>query len=148
MTANGYTGVIPARLEPGEGSMALIAGLGQFISAVVTCRSAHALSAVVAVCALPRHCGAVVETGTEESGSVEVAAIARRIGHDVAGWHRRCHNTFTQRMATIASLRRAFEDTGNVTSFACRHGMPTRKRKAGGRVIEVAPGQLRIGHRL
>jgi hypothetical protein len=126
--------------------MALIARFGRFISAAVACRFAHALSAVVAVYALPRQRGAVVEAGAEEGGSVEVAGITRRIGHDVTGWHRRCHNTFTQRMATVASLRRAFEHTGNVTSFARRRGMPSGKRKAGGRVIEVAPGQWRVGH--
>lgn len=128
--------------------MALITGIGRFQTRIVACRLAHALSAVMAAPALPRQCCAVVEAGPQKSGSVEVAAIARRIGHDVAGRFRCCHDALTQRMATIASLRRAFEYTGNVTSFACRRGMPAGERKAGARVIEVAPGQLRIGHRL
>ena len=80
-----HANVIPARLEPGEGSMALVAGFGRFISAVMACRSTHALSAVMAVCTLPRQRGPVVETSAQESGSVEVAGIARRIGHNVAG---------------------------------------------------------------
>jgi len=147
-SARYYANVIPARLEPGEGSMALIAGFRRFVSAAVACRSAHALSAVMAGCTLPRQCGAMIETRPQESGSVEVAAIARRISHDVTGWHRRCHNTFAQRMATVASLRRTFEHPGNVTRFARCRGMTAGERETGSGVIEVAPGQLRLGHRL
>jgi hypothetical protein len=51
-------------------------------------------------------------------------------------------------MATVASLGRTFEYTCDVASFAGRRGMPAGKREARGHVIEVAPGQLRLGHRL
>jgi hypothetical protein len=128
--------------------MALIAGIGRFQTRAVTCRLAHALPTVMAASALPRQCSSVIETGTQKSGSVEVTAIARRIGHDVTGWHRCGHNAFTQRMTPVASLRRALEYTGNVTGFTSRRGMPAGQRKACGGMIEVAPGQLRIGHRL
>jgi hypothetical protein len=148
VTANGYTSVIPARLEPGKGAMALIAGFDRLVSAAVTGRFAHALPAVVAGCALPRQCGAMVEASPKESGSVEVASITRCIGHYVSSWHWRCHNTLTQRMTTVASLRCAFEYTGNVTSFASRRSVPAGKWKTGSCVIKVAPGQLRFGHRL
>ena len=145
-TANGNAGVVPTRRKERIGSMTAIAGVGQHESHAVICRSARGYSAVMAGHTLAWHCCPVIEFRTNEGVSIEVAALARRIGHDVAGGFRRRHDVFTQCMATVASPRCALEHATDVASLACRRSVPAKEREASGRMIEAAAsGCLRIG---
>ncbi len=98
--------------------------------------------------ALSRRYRAVVEARSQPSGGIEMATFARRIGDDMAVRFGCGHDTFADRMASIAGARRAFEHAAHVAGFASRRGVSAGKRKAGGHVIEVAPARLRFGQRL
>jgi hypothetical protein len=126
--------------------VAVIAGIGRFEANVVIRRSASGDPGVMASQTLPGNCSPVVVACAKERKGIEVAALARRIGHDVAGGFRCRHDALAHCVATVASPRCALEHTSDVAGFARRHGVPAKKREAGGRVIEAAPGRLRFGH--
>lgn len=115
--------VIPARRDPCKRSVAAIARLSRFLSDVVACRLGSGLSAVMAGYTLPRPSTSVVVARSQKGGGIEVAAVARGIGHDMAGgfWCR--HDTFAERMAAIAVSWRAFEYASCMTGLACRRGV-------------------------
>jgi len=133
-----YTDVVKTGRKPDVGTVAIIAGAGQFQSRIVACRAARCYPAVMASCALSRLCLAMVIACSEERMRIEVAGIARCIGHDVCGGFRRCHNPFSQRMARRAVLWRSLEYAANVATFAGSRRVGAPERKAGGIVIEVA----------
>jgi hypothetical protein len=110
--------VIPACIEPGIGSMALVTRIKRHISTAVACRFAYALAAVMAVPALTRLCGSVIKASPQEGGGIKVTRVARRIGHDMIGGFRHGHDAFTQSMAAIAIPWGTFEYATNVTRLA------------------------------
>jgi type IV secretory pathway TrbL component len=114
----GDSNVIPAGIEPGIGSMALVTGIKRHISAAVVRRFANALAAVMADSALTWQGGSVIKASTQEGGGIKVTRVARRIGHDMIGGFRHGHDAFTQSMAAIATPWGAFEYATKVTCLA------------------------------
>ena len=79
---------------------------------------------VMAIRALSRYRRSMVIPGTQERGGVEVAAFAGSVGHKVLDGFRRCDDTFTECMATVAVPRGALEYPARMAGFACGYGMP------------------------
>jgi hypothetical protein len=100
----------------------------------------------MAVGALAGHSSAMVIAGAVESGCVEVAGLARRIGDDVLEGLGRRDDAFAGGMATVAGARRTDEHTADMASLAGDRGMHTGQRVAGRQVVELAI--LRLGRSL
>ncbi len=142
-----HADVIPTCWKECIRSMAVVARASQHDSGVVVGRPARGYPAVMTVRTLSRLGSAVVVTCADPGGSVEMAGVTRRIGHNVAGGFRRRDDPLAHCMAAITVPRRALENAGDVAGLAHRSGMPTYQREAGRGVIKVASGHLPVGRK-
>lgn len=116
-----HADMIPACRYPGVGSVALVAGIAHLRNTCMVGRSGRGLPAVVATQTLPLYRGTVVESCAEKGGRIEVTGFTGCVRHDMVGRFGGCDDAFSQRMATIAGLGRAFEYAAQMTCLArCR----------------------------
>lgn len=92
--------------------------------------------------ALARHRRPVVVACAEPGGRIEVAGFAWRIGNNVRIVLGCRQDALADCMTTVTIFWGSLEHTADVAGFACRGGVPTDQREAGGHVVKVAAPRL------
>jgi hypothetical protein len=126
-------GVIPSRRNPRAGTVTLVAsGRGCDVARWFVGSSTPVVTGV----ALPWHHSTMIETRPQECEGIEMAVLARCIGHQMTIRLGGRQAALTHGMTPAAISRRTFEYPSRVAGIATGRGMAAGKRKAGGHMIE------------